>query len=769
MKFWVFSWDGVNSLQRNGRNTDKTLKGMIYELNTAMLRSNVPIRFYMECAVFPEAKRAATTSIEWYEVPYYSSLYNDLGVLNCLVFNNLIFAAGFYDSILNTVYIGAGSTSEKIRDYDEGGLSNGTFVHEIGHWLGLNHTHNWASTPCLQEQVTRGTINSFCPPFINFTQCEFRGDALCDTAADPDLADYKGGPNLPGCTWVVGPHDARGDQFRPDPKNYMSYAYSECKSIFTWQQRAVMLDNILPQQIKCFNNFGTQSGEQFDTFEPDNSAAEASLIRLDIETQTHTFSNIGSCNDEDDWVKFVAPAGLATDVYLELESVTGHNNPVLDVEFWSGGSSIIPNATSRTTLTTVQIIGNKKIYRIPCGTLIANNVYTFRMVRNGGQTGMYTLALKQQIGSTLPYNISILPSPDNVNCIGTPRTYTLVLPNGAPVAITSIRWIAGPNTVLSGANGGPNNYSIMATTTAMWAGSLSVEVTTASSCYLTAYASLNTAIYSLSGYNIDIVADTNAPLCQVGDQKSYSYVFPAVLPSGTGAITNINNIPTLVLSSNLVLVGLPTATGFTVQIAPNITSPITSISVERNHFSACLGANTGIGRLSGVIGAPIMLSPTFFVLDYCSVFSALVQFGGDVTEITVGGVSNPTTNGTTTITTAGTYRISASNACGISRNYKVTVAENLFACKTVGQVPEAPKTPIINIFPNPSGGQVTVENILAGSKITIYDNLGRVMLTSASSEGSSTNIDISSLKAGIYILEAILPNNQKTRKNIVRE
>ena len=79
------------------------------------------------------------------------------------------------------------------------------------------------------------------------------------------------------------------------------------------------------------------------------------------------------------------------------------------------------------------------------------------------------------------------------------------------------------------------------------------------------------------------------------------------------------------------------------------------------------------------------------------------------------------------------------------------------------------KEPIVNIFPNPSGGQVTIENILVGSKVSIYDNLGRMMFTSASSEGNSIKIDIASLKTGIYILEAVLPNNQKTRKNIVRE
>ena len=121
----------------------------------------------------------------------------------------------------------------------------------------------------------------------------------------------------------------------------------------------------------------------------------------------------------------------------------------------------------------------------------------------------------------------------------------------------------------------------------------------------------------------------------------------------------------------------------------------------------------------------------------------------------------------------GTYVItSCSNICGtfIFPNVISFIVEEDITC-LVKQVTASKPTnePTINIFPNPSSGQVTIENILAGSKVTIYDNLGRVMFTSAASEGNGTNIDISSLKTGIYILEAILPNNQKVRKNIVRE
>ena len=376
--------------------------------------------------------------------------------------------------------------------------------------------------------------------------------------------------------------------------------------------------------------------------------------------------------------------------------------------------------------------------------------------------------------SAYPHNASIVAAPGNY-CIGSPRTYTLQLPNGrpnnadgTPSTITSIRWIAGANTVLSGANGGPSDFTIMATTTAAGvANTLSVEVTISNYCYVKARATLGIGIATTPNYTIGIVPDTNIPLCTrrfPNNTKSYSYVFPT-LPYGTGA--TVNPLPTLTLT-NLVLVGTPTATGFTVM---SLSAGVGTINVEVNHQAGCSTISKGTGTLSIIKGKPVMLTPDNFVVIPCVTPPPLVTFGDNVTEIMLDGA--PMTMiapGSIRLpqTAPATYIISARNACGTSIDYVVTAVEDPYnlGCKVVAGTP---KQPIINIFPNPSSGQVTVENILAGSKVDIYDNLGRVMLTSAASEGNSTNIDIASLKTGIYILEAILPNNQKVRKNIVRE
>ncbi len=82
---------------------------------------------------------------------------------------------------------------------------------------------------------------------------------------------------------------------------------------------------------------------------------------------------------------------------------------------------------------------------------------------------------------------------------------------------------------------------------------------------------------------------------------------------------------------------------------------------------------------------------------------------------------------------------------------------------------EYPIAEKISVSPNPSSNQITIDNVLSGSTVKIYDSFGRLMLTSITVEGNSINIDISSIKTGIYVLEAILPNNMKVRKQIMKE
>ncbi len=95
-------------------------------------------------------------------------------------------------------------------------LDGSTFVHELGHYFGLYHTH--------------GTTNfSTSTELVNGLNCNVAGDDVCDTPADPNLrnlVEYD-------CLYDGDLLDANGDPYQPDPLNYMCYAPASCRSIFT--------------------------------------------------------------------------------------------------------------------------------------------------------------------------------------------------------------------------------------------------------------------------------------------------------------------------------------------------------------------------------------------------------------------------------------------------------------------------------------------------------------------------------------------------------
>jgi hypothetical protein len=169
---------------------------------------------------------------------------------------NLYFVGG-----LNGVHGPSGTTGyaplPSSRDYSimaYRALFGSTLYHELGHYLGLFHTHN---------NVASGDDNPQFPPedALNNSDCLSKGDMICDTWPDPNFT----GCRVPACTYQTTPappcgvltiNAASGTNFGGGvstilQRNIMNYnSFSGCRQDFSPCQYRKLHDVLLG----CRNN-----------------------------------------------------------------------------------------------------------------------------------------------------------------------------------------------------------------------------------------------------------------------------------------------------------------------------------------------------------------------------------------------------------------------------------------------------------------------------------------------------------------------------------
>lgn len=113
--------------------------------------------------------------------------------------------------------------------------------HEMGHVLGLYHTHHGTSL------IERDP--STCAELVNGSNSGFCGDCIEDTPADPFL-NFDVDPST-GQWYGFGAIDANGDMYQPDTHLIMSYTHPLCMSYFSIKQGERMnyaIGNVLSLQ-----------------------------------------------------------------------------------------------------------------------------------------------------------------------------------------------------------------------------------------------------------------------------------------------------------------------------------------------------------------------------------------------------------------------------------------------------------------------------------------------------------------------------------------
>lgn len=106
--------------------------------------------------------------------------------------------------------------------------------HEVGHCLGLYHTHH-----------PNDPLASGCHELVNQSNCSSCGDFVCDTPADPNISFNVDND----CEWTGSGNDANGNPYDPDEENIMAYTDLGCMDYFTDGQGERMRQVIATEQV----------------------------------------------------------------------------------------------------------------------------------------------------------------------------------------------------------------------------------------------------------------------------------------------------------------------------------------------------------------------------------------------------------------------------------------------------------------------------------------------------------------------------------------
>lgn len=315
-----------------------------------------------------------------------------------------------------------------------------TLAHEVGHVLGLVHTHLYfwmGDFKCLVECVSRTRewpLFNFCPTSSRWKKvCESTGDALRDTPADPNLEGNN------SCDYTLGGTDPWGDSYTnppPDTRNIMSYnGADECISRFSRLQIAVMLRTIQHEKTTIDISHWRDTRFTFDNYEPDNNPEMAMSRNITFgEIQERNFhqqynNQIGGLDPyitqcDVDWVRFT-PSCSGT-FLVETSEMPGRTRANTRVTLF--------DATATNQLAQNDDISGTNLFSRLSYNFVAGQTYFIRVDNmSNNVTGYYRL----QVGRM---DIDHDDSP-----ICTSRTLSITnLPAGA-----SVTWSVSPSGIFS--------------------------------------------------------------------------------------------------------------------------------------------------------------------------------------------------------------------------------------------------------------------------------------------------------------------------------
>lgn len=127
-----------------------------------------------------------------------------------------------------------------------------TLAHEMGHHLGLYHTHH--HTDLLVDPIPNNH-NTNAVEYVDGTGCTSRGDRICDTPADHGLGGRVSSDGQGNNCIYTGAnfYDLNGDLFVPNIFNVMSYTNDDCRNMFSQDQAQRALSVLQTYKIVVYS------------------------------------------------------------------------------------------------------------------------------------------------------------------------------------------------------------------------------------------------------------------------------------------------------------------------------------------------------------------------------------------------------------------------------------------------------------------------------------------------------------------------------------
>ncbi len=313
VRFWVYSRSSQQILV-----SEAFLREQINNLNHYYALNNVGIQFYM----YPKVTYVNNKRL--YILKYMTSGFiqalktNSKGTINILFTKNIVkkvFGQKVkeYNGVHNAI-----SGAILIRNKN---LPTQTLSHEVGHYFGLDHLHNdYHKGKLKQEAVSRTRKHPGL--FKSGAICEYNGDGLCDTPAEPKLSNYTDEK----CNYIGGvKKDKWGDLYKPSTNNIMSYTSNrECRNHFTKGQIAIMLYTAQHSKYAKYWQASKHVENSFDAQEPNKSKEMAAELKVNApyENTFHLVKKYDSnylYYDKNDWFKFTLKNSFYNNAKIILE------------------------------------------------------------------------------------------------------------------------------------------------------------------------------------------------------------------------------------------------------------------------------------------------------------------------------------------------------------------------------------------------------------------------------------------------------------------